>query len=133
MLTVGKTLQAEREKRGLSQKDVELATNIRAYYIDAIERDNYSLIPGEVYLKGFIRNYANLLTLDSSQLIEMYRQSQIVATAEAEAQTLVDEAEPESLIYSHRDLLSHPYFVWLVIGLVAVVSVVSVVSVVYLV
>jgi cytoskeletal protein RodZ len=74
--TVGELLRSERERKGLSVKEIELATSIRTIYITAIEEGNYSIIPGEVYLKGFIRNYANFLGLDSQQIIDLYRQSQ---------------------------------------------------------
>lgn len=76
MQTVGEILRAEREKRGMTVKDVEKGTSIRAFYIQSIEDGNYSVMPGEVYLKGFIRSYANFLNLDSQQLIAMYRKSQ---------------------------------------------------------
>ncbi|SFL39110.1 helix-turn-helix domain-containing protein [Pelosinus propionicus] len=76
MQTIGEILRSEREKKGLSVKEIENATSIRTVYITAIEEGNYGIIPGEVYLKGFIRNYANFLGLDSQQIIELYRQSQ---------------------------------------------------------
>lgn len=76
MQTVGGVLRAEREKQGISIKDVEKGTSIRALYIQAIEDDKYSVLPGEVYLKGFVRNYAAFLGLDPQALMEVYRRSQ---------------------------------------------------------
>lgn len=76
MQTVGEILRSEREKKGLTIKEIELATSIRTIYISAIEEGNYSIIPGEVYLKGFIRNYSNSLGLDGQQMVDLYRQSQ---------------------------------------------------------
>lgn len=76
MQTVGEILKDEREKKNLSVKDIESGTSIRALYINAIEEGNYKIVPGEVYLKGFIRNYANYLGLDGAELVELYRQSQ---------------------------------------------------------
>jgi cytoskeletal protein RodZ len=73
--TVGEILRAEREKKGISVKDVETATSIRSLYLQAIEEGNYKILPGEVYLKGFIRNYANFLGLDGQEMVNMYRQS----------------------------------------------------------
>ncbi|HMM21631.1 MAG TPA: helix-turn-helix domain-containing protein [Selenomonadales bacterium] len=74
--TVGEVLRTEREKQGLSVKDIEKATSIRALYIQAIEDGNYSILPGEVYLKGFIRNYASFLGLNPQNMMELYRQNQ---------------------------------------------------------
>jgi cytoskeletal protein RodZ len=71
--TLGEILRAAREKQGISVKDVEKATSIRALYIQAIEDGNYGILPGEVYLKGFIRNYANFLHLNGQEMVDMYR------------------------------------------------------------
>ncbi len=84
MQTIGEILRIERENKGLTVKEIEIATSIRTVYITAIEEGNYNIIPGEVYLKGFIRNYANYLGLDGQQLVDLYRQSQnpLIATEE---------------------------------------------------
>lgn len=84
MQTVGETLRSEREKKSLTIKDIEAATSIRALYINAIEEDNYKVIPGEVYLKGFIRNYANYLGLNGEDLVALYRASQAPVEPEPE-------------------------------------------------
>lgn len=76
MQTVGEVLRTEREKRGMTVKDIEAATSIRALYISAIEDNKFSVVPGEVYLKGFIRNYANYLGLNGQEMVEIYRKSQ---------------------------------------------------------
>lgn len=75
MPTVGELLRAEREKQSLTVKDIEKATSIRAIYIQAIEDGKYDVLPGEVYLKGFIRNYASFLGLNPQQALEVYRES----------------------------------------------------------
>lgn len=69
---IGDTLRSEREKKGLSIKDIEKATSIRALYIECIEEGRYDELPGEAYTKGFIRNYANFLKLDASALVGQY-------------------------------------------------------------
>jgi len=79
MQTIGETLRKERENKGLSIKDVEAATSIRALYINAIEENNFKIVPGEVYLKGFIRNYANFLDLNGQNMVDLYRQQQTSA------------------------------------------------------
>ncbi|CQR74675.1 cytoskeletal protein RodZ [Sporomusa ovata DSM 2662] len=75
MQTVGEFLRAERLKKALSIKDVESAINIRALYLNAIEEGDYDIVPGEVYLKGFIRNYATFLGLDPHTAIDLYSQN----------------------------------------------------------
>lgn len=83
MQTVGEILRSEREKKGISIKDVEAATSIRALYINAIEESDYKIVPGEVYLKGFIRNYANFLGLNGPGMVDLYRQQQTASQSNA--------------------------------------------------
>ena len=71
---MGSTLRAEREKRGLTIKDVERETSIRAKYLEALEQGRYDALPGEVYVKGFIRNYADFLHLNAGKLVQEYRE-----------------------------------------------------------
>ena len=66
---LGDILRQEREKQNLTVKDVEQETSIRALYIEAIENGDYKSLPGDVYAKGFIRNYAGFLKLDADALL----------------------------------------------------------------
>lgn len=69
---VGDKLRAERERQNLTIKDIEKGTSIRSLYIENIEAGKYDQLPGEVYTKGFIRNYANFLQLDATALLHEY-------------------------------------------------------------
>ena len=83
MLTVGQRLKTEREKQGLSLKDVEMTTSIRSLYLEAIERDDFAAVPGEVYLKGFIRNYAIAVLIDPDEMLAQYKEQTNSAAPEA--------------------------------------------------
>lgn len=69
---LGDMLRSERERQGLSIRDIEKGTSIRALYIESIETGDYSQLPGEVYTKGFIRNYANFLKMDADAMVKRY-------------------------------------------------------------
>ena len=69
---LGEVLRAERERRQLSIHDIEEATSIRALYIESIENGNYEKLPGDVYTKGFIKNYATFLNLDADSLVKQF-------------------------------------------------------------
>ena len=69
---VGEVLRAERERRQLTIHDIEEATSIRALYIEAIEEGNYDKLPGDVYTKGFIKNYSTFLNLDAESLTKQF-------------------------------------------------------------
>ena len=69
---VGDILRREREKQGLTIADVEKGTSIRGLYIEHIERSNIAELPGMVYAKGFVRNYAKFLRLDAESLVQQF-------------------------------------------------------------
>lgn len=73
MATIGETLRLERQRKGLHVKDAEAVLHIRSAYLEALEEDAYDLIPGDVYVKGFIRNYATFLGLDGKQMVDHYK------------------------------------------------------------
>ena len=69
---VGDTLRQAREKQGLTIADVAGETSIREAYLEAIEKGNYDALPGDVYAKGFIRNYSRFLQVDGDALLQEY-------------------------------------------------------------
>ena len=76
MAELGEELRRERVRRNLTFKDVEQVLHIKQTYLEAIEDGKYDIIPGQVYVKGFIRNYGNYLDLDGDRLVKAY-QSQV--------------------------------------------------------
>ncbi len=53
--------------------EVEEETKIRAKYLRALENEEYNLLPGNAYVKSFLRTYADYLGLDSRALVDLYR------------------------------------------------------------
>lgn len=72
---VGTILRRARTRRELELSEVEAATRIRLRYLRAIEDEEWDVLPGGVYRRGFIRTYASFLGLDGERLVEDYRQS----------------------------------------------------------
>lgn len=72
METIGEILKNAREKKGLTIEKLEEKTRIVARYIKALEDDEFDKLPGEIYIKGFIRNLSDKLSLDSKLLLERY-------------------------------------------------------------
>ena len=102
---IGDLLRRERERQNLSIKDIEKATSIRALYIDAIEKGEYKTLPGEVYAKGFVRNYANYLKLNANEIVnafneEMHPQEEMQDAAGASA---AEEARQEQSAERNRE------------------------------
>lgn len=75
MEEIGARLRAAREGKGISLEVAEEETRIRRKYIEALEEGEVAELPGEVYLKGFLRSYGNYLDLDGAALVEEYKES----------------------------------------------------------
>lgn len=67
--TPGAVLAAAREAAGLTQTDVAGQMRISLRQLEAIEGDRYDELPGAVFVRGFVRNYARLLSLDPLPLL----------------------------------------------------------------
>jgi helix-turn-helix protein/uncharacterized protein DUF4115 len=70
---VGTTLREARNRRKVDLSKVEAATKIRVRYLRAIENEEWDLLPGEAYARGFLRTYAAYLGLDAERLVEQRR------------------------------------------------------------
>jgi cytoskeletal protein RodZ len=66
-------LYAARERKGVDLYRAERDTKIRARYLGALERGDYKELPGAVYTKGFLRNYALYLGLDPDEVLDHWR------------------------------------------------------------
>ncbi|HEV8403300.1 MAG TPA: helix-turn-helix domain-containing protein [Candidatus Limnocylindrales bacterium] len=66
-------LYAARERKGVDLYRAERDTKIRARYLGALERGDYKELPGAVYTKGFLRNYALYLGLDPDDVLLQWR------------------------------------------------------------
>lgn len=73
MKTVGTMLKQARLAKGLSTADVERDIKIREKFIQAIEADNFRLLPSPSYAKGFVRNYAAYVGLDTDDMMAFFR------------------------------------------------------------
>lgn len=69
MADIGETLRASREEQGISLEEAEAATRIRARFLEALEENNLDILGGDVYVRGFVRNYAAFLGLDTAPLL----------------------------------------------------------------
>ncbi len=71
--SLGERLKSAREAKKLSISDVHKETNISPMYVEALEEEKFSVFPGETYLIGFLRSYAEFLKLDSEAILSAYR------------------------------------------------------------
>ncbi len=74
-------LTAARERKGVDLMRAERDTKIRVRYLSALESGDYRDLPGAVYTKGFLRNYAIYLDLDPEDVLRQWRRERGEATA----------------------------------------------------
>ena len=72
METIGQILKNAREKKGLTIEELEASTHIVAKFIKALENEDFDVLPGEIYVKGFIKNLSDKLSLDAEMVLERY-------------------------------------------------------------
>ena len=72
MFEIGNSLRDARVRQGLELPELETQTKIRAKYLKALEEEQFDLLPGEAYVKGFLRTYADRLGLDGQLYVDEF-------------------------------------------------------------
>ena len=68
----GGALRAAREKQGLTTQEIASRLRLSSKQIEALEADNFAILPEATIVKGFIRNYAKQLKIDAEPLLDAY-------------------------------------------------------------
>jgi cytoskeleton protein RodZ len=69
--SVGEQLAAARQARGLEIADVSQALKLGPRQVEALENGDWHALPGQTFIRGFVRNYARLLGMDAGPLMAM--------------------------------------------------------------
>jgi cytoskeleton protein RodZ len=69
---IGNSLREARLRQGLEFVEIEQATKIRGKYLRALEDEQFDILPGQTYVKGFLRTYAEYLGLDGQLYVDEY-------------------------------------------------------------
>ena len=72
LASFGEELRREREIRGISLKEISDATKISKRFLEAIERNDHKTLPAPVFTRGFVREYARYLGLNSEDIVNRY-------------------------------------------------------------
>ena len=72
MARLGDALRERREHKGVTMQQAAEDTRIREKFLQAIESGDYQSLPGTVYTKGFLRNYAQYLGLEAEEMLALY-------------------------------------------------------------
>ncbi|HDJ22583.1 MAG TPA: helix-turn-helix domain-containing protein [Candidatus Aminicenantes bacterium] len=74
MPSFGQDLKREREVRGISLQEIAETTKISLRYLQALEEDQFELLPGKFLTRAIIRSYAQFIGLDPDQVLHQYHQ-----------------------------------------------------------
>lgn len=77
--TIGKLLEERRLSKKLRYDEIAEIIKINPEYLEALETANYSKFPSEVYVKGFLRNYARFLGIEPDHALALYRREQEIS------------------------------------------------------
>jgi len=69
MAGFGEYLRREREMRGVSLEEISIATKISIRFLQAIENEELSKLPGGIFTRSFVRTYARYLGLDEERVL----------------------------------------------------------------
>jgi cytoskeletal protein RodZ len=70
---LGQLLKKARLEKGISLDDMQETTKIRKRYLEAIEDGNYKVLPGNFYVRAFIKSYSESVGLDPNEVLRLYR------------------------------------------------------------
>jgi cytoskeletal protein RodZ len=113
----GPWLRRQREIREIQLKEIAERTKISMRYLQAMEQDRFDLLPGPVFVRGFLREYARFVGLSPDEVVNFYLATRDQA---GEGTETLEESRGR-----RRDEASRSRR-WLALGLVAVLAVVGV-------
>jgi len=99
--TVAEQLRRGRQEKKISVLEVSKRLKIRVIYLEALEKANYKALPTGVYGRNFLREYAQFLGLDSTQLLSQFAR-------ETKNSTPLDGDMFERKVVSRRNLVVLP-------------------------
>src|SRR5688500_13739933 len=80
MESVGQYLRKHRENKRMSIEEVSRATRVPSSSVERIEADRFDELPGEVFVRGFVKSYARALSLPPDDVLARYTASRRVVS-----------------------------------------------------
>jgi cytoskeletal protein RodZ len=122
---VGPTIREARKRREIEISAVEEATRIRPRFLHAIENEEWDVLPGGVYTRGFVRTYATYLGLDGDRLAEDYRREVEGTSGGREAEVEPAQAESKRAPKPRRSVGRAGWIAAAAVVLIAVLAIVA--------
>ena len=91
---IGETLREARTTAGVDLDDARADDPHRIRYLDALENEEWDVLPGDAYVRGFLHTYADFLGLDADALVDVYDRQEVPAQAERTADAPFEPPRP---------------------------------------
>jgi cytoskeletal protein RodZ len=117
---IGDLFKSKRQEMNLSLKEVENATSIRMLYLKAIEEANIDKLLSQVYILGFVKQYATFLGLDGESIIKEYPLAYNAVCEKPEFDYGIGTLEIRNSHHSSNKLL--PNAIWIGVGLLVLLG-----------
>ncbi len=103
MPTLGEELKHRREERDITLADISEATRIGTRFLKAIESDNFSVLPGGIFTRSFIRAYAKQVGMDEDEALALYQQQTASPSVEPQPsqQSQTDQRARQAVFVEH--------------------------------
>jgi cytoskeletal protein RodZ len=85
----GAWLKTHREARNVSLSDIAESSKISTRFLQALESDRFDALPAEVFVRGFLREYARIVGLDRDEVVNLY-----LVASEAQREAVVPAVAP---------------------------------------
>jgi cytoskeleton protein RodZ len=104
--TLGDYLKNKREAQNITLEEASQVTRIRKTILEAVENNQFDLVPPKVFAQGFIKSYATYLGLDGSEAVKRY--FEVLDSLEPEQspeEEVLQEKQPQPIVTRGRILL----------------------------
>jgi cytoskeleton protein RodZ len=101
--SAGQMLQTAREAKGLTLNDVAKALKLSQHQVEALEANDWSSLPCNTVIRGFVRNYARMLGLNPGDLMATLDAIQMPKNAELEMPPGINVSVPQENSAQRRD------------------------------
>lgn len=127
MEDIGQKLKAKREELGLSIEDIEAKTKIQKRYLEAIEENDFDRLPGDFYVRAFIKQYAGIVGLDGNELLNDFHQDVPQTKSEEYVENSVDnKSQKVKETINNRQGIWKNYlpYIFSAVGVIAVIGII---------
>ena len=115
-LKAGAVLRQLRDKKNLSVQEVAGQMRLDPKIIEALEADNYRVIPADTYIRGYLRNYAKLLGVNSDEIIALYQREAL-----APPEIIPDVKHSTQVSSSDKPVKAFTYLITFILGLLLLI------------